>query len=391
MESRHLLLAYVLLIHTLTSTMWLIGGKGMGLSRNAAQDWMRASVAGGAALAMLLLDGGSRSAGDVMIACTLGVLAATSTQRGMQYFLRVPHRSRHYLVVTAAAALFNLGLCWPMNWPTAGLAMSCLLLCGILLQTLTQCYGPISREFRPATANTVAVQINLLIFVFSVAAAVSVIDQYDLMPLPSPELRQFALVFVCMGLSVTMTFVLGYIVVMRLVYRLQHLSQHDSLTGLLNRRAIEQAMAREVHRLQRFQEPFSVLLVDIDHFKRINDQLGHAAGDAVLQAVAGILQAQAREVDRVARFGGEEFCILLPHTTEEGALQAAERFRAAVHETDITWQDERIAVTISTGLACAVRPGESQDRLLRRADEALYQAKRDGRNRVVLAELITTA
>src|SRR3989344_4413152 len=170
---------------------------------------------------------------------------------------------------------------------------------------------------------------------------------------------------------------------MRLVYRLQHLSQHDSLTGLLNRRAIENSLDKEAQRLQRFGEIYSVMLVDIDHFKRINDPLGHAAGDEVLRAVATILKDHAREVDRVARYGGEEFCVLLPHTDHEGALQAAERLRSAVHRTDIPWQDEQICVTISTGLATAQDPDEPLHALLKRADDALYCAKTEGRNRVV--------
>ena len=95
--------------------------------------------------------------------------------------------------------------------------------------------------------------------------------------------------------------------------------------------------------------------------------------------------AIAREVDRVARYGGEEFCVLLPHTEHEGALQAAERLRAAVHAREITWHDETLGVTISTGVACATDPTEPMDALLRRADEALYRAKAQGRNRVEVA------
>ncbi|MEY4766170.1 MAG: hypothetical protein RI907_2843, partial [Pseudomonadota bacterium] len=115
----------------------------------------------------------------------------------------------------------------------------------------------------------------------------------------------------------------------------------------------------------------------------INDRLGHAAGDAVLCAVARTLQLKAREVDRVARYGGEEFCVLLPHTLHDGGMQAAERLREAVAHTSIPWNDEVISVSISTGLACAAEPGETLQSLLTRADEALYRAKAEGRNRVV--------
>jgi len=187
-------------------------------------------------------------------------------------------------------------------------------------------------------------------------------------------------------LSILSSFVVGYVVVMRLVRRLEHLSHHDGLTGLLNRRAVESMLDREVQRLQRFGQPFTLLLIDIDHFKRINDRLGHAAGDAVLAAVAAALKEEARELDRVARFGGEEFCVVLPHTDREGALHAAERLRSAVERLRVPWGDDLVTVTISTGLACADEQNETLSMLLKRADMALYEAKAAGRNRVVLAE-----
>ncbi|MES2088775.1 MAG: GGDEF domain-containing protein, partial [Pseudomonadota bacterium] len=120
-------------------------------------------------------------------------------------------------------------------------------------------------------------------------------------------------------------------------------------------------------------------------FKRINDRLGHAAGDAVLCAVAQTLQTQAREIDRAARFGGEEFCVLLPHTLQDGALLAAERLRHAISQINVPWGDEKVTVTISTGLATANDSQETLSSLLRRCDDALYQAKREGRNKVVSA------
>ena len=168
------------------------------------------------------------------------------------------------------------------------------------------------------------------------------------------------------------------------------LAETDALTGLLNRRAIEMMLEREVQRLQRFGQSFSVLMVDIDHFKRINDRFGHAAGDAVLSAVADTLRSQAREVDRVSRYGGEEFCVLLPHTSHEGAALAAERLRDAINQIQIPWDDDIITVTVSTGMACATDRHEHLRSLLRRADEALYQAKAEGRNRVVICQKTTS-
>jgi diguanylate cyclase (GGDEF)-like protein len=257
----------------------------------------------------------------------------------------------------------------------------------ILGRTAYEAFQPLKIEFNRSTAWINAVLVSLAVAVFALATASDLLPhRLWLVGDLSLEQRLFGIVFGSVVLSILSAFVLGYVVVMRLVRRLEHLSHHDALTGLLNRRAIEYLLDREDQRLQRFGDPFSVLLIDIDHFKRINDRLGHAAGDAVLCAVARTLQIKAREVDRVARYGGEEFCVLLPHTLHEGGMQAAERLREAVGQTSIPWNDELISVTISTGLACAAESGETLQGLLTRADEALYQAKAEGRNRVVASK-----
>lgn len=390
--SPHLLLsAYVLLTHGLTTAMWLIGGIWMGLSRRAASEWMRASLANGAALLITVADGGSRNTWQMMLACTLAVLGAASLCRGLRSFLRMPHVAGNFLRLVGGMAAFNLLVCLPLDWATLGIAASCAVVVIVLLRCARETHGAIAREFRRGTAIVSGSLLCAIGLMFALTALTAVLSAQHVQTLPSLDVRQVTLAFVTSVLTIMMAFVQGYIVIMRLVNRLQHLSQHDSLTGLLNRRAIEQCLAREAHRLQRFNEPYSVLLVDIDHFKRINDLLGHAAGDEVLRQVAQTLMAQAREVDRVARYGGEEFCVLLPHTEHEGAVQAAERLRAAVHGHSIAWQDETLSVTISTGLACAVDPDEPRDSLLRRADEALYRAKTEGRNRVVAAAQLRVA
>ncbi len=385
--SPHLLLtAYILLMHSLTTAMWLIGGRWMGLSRRAASEWMRASIANGAALLVTVTEGGNHNNLQTMLACSLAVLGAASLRRGLLSFLRLPHTTADFVRLTAGVAAFNLLLCAPLGWPSLGIFASCMVMVTLLLRCARETHAAIAREFRPGTALTSSAVLCATALVFTLTSVAVLRGQAGAQALLPPlEVRQVTLVFVTSVLSIVVAFVQGYIVVMRLVNRLQHLSQHDSLTGLLNRRAIAQCLAREAHRLQRFNEPFSVLLVDIDHFKRINDLLGHAAGDEVLRQVAQTLMEQGREVDRVARYGGEEFCVLLPHTEHEGALQAAERLRAAVHAREITWHDETLGVTISTGVACATDPTEPMDALLRRADEALYRAKAQGRNRVEVA------
>jgi diguanylate cyclase (GGDEF)-like protein len=173
-------------------------------------------------------------------------------------------------------------------------------------------------------------------------------------------------------------------VVGRLVTRLQHLSERDALTGLLNRRALAPLLQREAGRLRRYGETYSLLMIDIDHFKSINDSHGHAAGDAALCKLADVLCHAAREVDHIARLGGEEFCILLPHADLEGAMRVAERAHVAVRDT--AWSEFERPVTISVGVAVAQSPDEPPQAVLERADKALYRAKNAGRDQIALAE-----
>ena len=158
----------------------------------------------------------------------------------------------------------------------------------------------------------------------------------------------------------------------------------DPLTETGNRIAMQQTLKREVDIARRTLQPLSVLMVDIDHFKRINDTHGHLIGDQALKAVASALKESLRNVDMVFRFGGEEFMVLLSNTNREAASMVGERLRMAV--LGIQYLVENRAIELSVSLGCAtLLPGESMDSLLRRADSALYVSKREGRNRLSMA------
>jgi two-component system, cell cycle response regulator len=171
-----------------------------------------------------------------------------------------------------------------------------------------------------------------------------------------------------------------------LVAEARRLASTDTLTGLLNRRAFVERIgkARAAHEKQLF--PLGVLLLDIDHFKQVNDTLGHDAGDAVLQGVARVLSSIARKSDFVARWGGEEFVVALSNTAEAGGRIAAERVRRAIAEAKYPLPDgTEHRATASVGLASAESEEWNLDELLARADKAMYAAKNRGRNRVETA------
>lgn len=159
----------------------------------------------------------------------------------------------------------------------------------------------------------------------------------------------------------------------------------DPLTGVGNRRALEQLMDREIALAHRQQEPLSLLMVDVDHFKRINDRFGHSAGDCVIRDVARMLTAACRQTDMIFRFGGEEFAVVLNRADSQSASVIAERVRTMVAEATTAVGEQVIDCTVSVGIA-TLMTGESLKGLLDRADHALYEAKNAGRNCVRVAE-----
>jgi two-component system cell cycle response regulator len=165
--------------------------------------------------------------------------------------------------------------------------------------------------------------------------------------------------------------------------RLEALAHTDPLTLVLNRRALMSRLAAEVDRARRYESVVTILMIDLDHFKGVNDTYGHPAGDQVLRDVAQLLQHEVRSVDIVSRYGGEEFIVVLPETSTEGAIVFAERIRERIEARMFESTGHSLLLTTSIGVATF--PSErvtTMDELIRRADEALYRAKADGRNRV---------
>jgi len=168
-------------------------------------------------------------------------------------------------------------------------------------------------------------------------------------------------------------------------HELELISLTDSLTGLANRRAMRQRLRDEFMRSQRYNDPLSVLMVDVDNFKKVNDQCGHQFGDQVLSELAGVLTHSCREVDLVFRYGGDEFVVVLPQTPFLGSLAVGERICHSVADRKFDYDGNPYGVTVSIGISfCPHTNVDKEDGLLSLADQALYQAKNEGRNRICL-------
>jgi len=171
-----------------------------------------------------------------------------------------------------------------------------------------------------------------------------------------------------------------------LQHDLREQATRDALTGLFNRRYIQDTLPRELARAAREHSPVSMVMLDLDHFKRLNDAFGHQAGDLLLQRLAQVLIENTRRGDIVARYGGEEFLVALMDSTPEAARRRVEQWRTEFGACAVLYEGHLLQTTVSAGLASFPGDGVSLDELVRKADAAMYQAKSAGRNRVVVFE-----
>lgn len=189
--------------------------------------------------------------------------------------------------------------------------------------------------------------------------------------------------YVCITISDATDSALYHAQLQQALLEVEDLSRHDSLTGVANRRQLDQMLQAELSRAMRYGGLFSVLLFDIDHFKAINDMYGHLAGDEVLRQVVGVVSANIRTIDLLARYGGDEFVVIEPVTGESNAAVHAERLRAAIAANTVVFEGRAIPITVSIGVAEYVSGLKSPDELMGRCDRALYAAKAARRNCVV--------
>ncbi|QDO99142.1 GGDEF domain-containing protein [Ferrovibrio terrae] len=285
----------------------------------------------------------------------LAILAITAT--GVVYFI-VTENSR-------ARIIFLLGIF--------------VLMAGLRLYSLLREVTPGTRFSQFLTSMALGAQ---AIYYLVLATTV-----FSLPPVEKPlaQVPFFGWLFLIpMLLSIVVVFGIVLLVNQTIATRLKESARRDALTEALTRRAMEEMAEHELARSRRHDLPLSLLLLDIDHFKLVNDQYGHAAGDAALRQFASAVRGCLRREDVFGRLGGEEFCALLPSTAVGGAAQLAERIRQSVANLAVEAGGNRLSLKVSIGVASLGDHAGSWDELVNQADRAMYAAKRAGRNRVIV-------
>jgi diguanylate cyclase (GGDEF)-like protein len=380
-----LLLVVILLQQSLFGLFWLAAAW-LRLARRPALHWatMACLVAGG--LGLILLRGQAPQWLSVGVGNALMLAAFVALRRGIQRLARLPASDREHGLLLGLGLLSALGTAVPGLNPLPAVLLAATSMAWTLLRGANEIRSAMAAELGRTPAAWCAAPMALLALVFLVRAVAAVLRPAGFqLYLQQPGGIGVAAGFAALVIMLLLHANLTALVLLRLVRRLQYQSDHDMLTGLLSRRPMEQLLLAEAQRQRRFGQPFALLSIDIDHFKRINDAHGHAAGDAVLKRVAEALRATARDMDSVARMGGEEFCVLLPGADTLGAQGVAERMLASVRGLHHPEIGAGLQTTVSIGLAVMETPGESIQALQRRLDQALYGAKAAGRDRIELA------
>jgi diguanylate cyclase (GGDEF)-like protein len=368
-------------IQAVFAVIWLLASWLVVSTRRAAAHW-----AGWAALSSITwVIVAARLDSPPLVGVLAGVIGVMSLQRGIRIFIdREPQHRLHIVLIAGVIVAWWLGTNPAMRFSQAAINFG--VLAWLYFEIARDLYLHARDRLRfawpwllalPTFLGCVAFGSRALRALFMPESVLTEMAADSALNLGS------ALSFVVLVLAFHAT--LAVLVVARLVTELRRLSRHDALTDLLNRRAMEETLEAHIQRSRRSGDAFVVMMLDLDHFKRINDQHGHAVGDLALKHVSALLLGAMRESDHLARFGGEEFVVLMSFTTLEQSQPVAERLRELVASNPLSYEGSAVSLSMSIGVAQWRGAHEDASHLLSRADGALFQAKVQGRNRVVSA------
>ena len=382
MTSAHLVSLQLLLY----APLWLLAATTLREELSALRHWLGYALSAALAIALMAWrpDGPIWLTSAGVSYCL--VLSLVLARRGVERFLRVPPRDREYSAILLIAALALAWIGPQAEHHGLRVAFSSVLSALLLLGALASCWNATVREFSTRKAWMAALPV-VAMAVLNGLLALNAWQQPELLAqLNDPQVTSPSTWAVLLISAAAFNYLFLFLVVQRLVDRLHHQAHHDPLTGLLNRRAMTQALQTEWLRMKRLGTPFTLISIDIDHFKHINDVYGHDLGDQVLCSVAECLRQQVRLIDSVGRMGGEEFLVLMPGcAAQPDGLITAERLRLALTQRPLkAGPTIPMAVTASWGVTDAQPQDADVQQVLQRADAALYAAKRAGRNHVML-------
>jgi diguanylate cyclase (GGDEF)-like protein len=371
--------------------IWLLGSWAIGDVRRAALHW--SAFAGLSTVSFVALIVALHQPVPLQaeylraLANLFGLAAMLALHRGVRLFVDAPLPTGvHALALVIVLVVSWLGL-QPEN-AALRVSINAVVLAAIAVAIASDLYRYRRDVVRGRHAWLLAVPLAVAAVGFSMRGVRALWRAQSMAPeMITDSTVNVVSAIVYMAIALTFHATLLSLVVGRLLEDLRYRSRHDGLTGLLNRRAIEETLLAQVQRSRRNGESFAVLMLDLDHFKTINDRYGHAAGDRALKHTAAALRAELREVDAIGRFGGEEFLVLMPGATVETALPVAERLRTALVIAPPLFEGATLILSASIGIAQWREPAEEPSRLLMRADAALYKAKVRGRDCVVVDAL----
>jgi diguanylate cyclase (GGDEF)-like protein len=371
----------IAVIQAMCGVIWALGAKLLGTARGAVLHWVVWSLFSSVTWFILA----ARLDSPPLVGILVGVVGVMSLQRGIRLF--IGREPTYKLQVAMLAAVVLAYVLLRLDFPVRSVQAA------VNFGVLAWLYASIARDLYTHARHQIEFRWPWLLCLplllgcaayGSRALQALVAPQSILTEMTTNSALNLGSALAFVGLVLALHATLMALVVTRLTGELRRMSRHDSLTGLLNRRAMEELLFAQVQRSVRAREPFAVMMLDLDHFKHVNDRYGHAVGDMALKHVAKLLRGSVREVDSLARFGGEEFVVLMPGASLAQAQPIAERLRERLCATPLMAAQTTVPLSISIGIAQWRDGSEDLSQLLVRADTALFQAKDQGRNRVVL-------